>query len=228
MLEGKKVSAIILGAGASRRMEGCDKLFAHAFGKPLLYWSICAFEHTPLVDEIIIVLNQANLTAGRKLTEKEKFYRVRAIVPGGERRQDSVMEGLKSATGEIVLIHDGARPLVDSSLIERVARGALLTGACIPAIIPTDTIKTELDGFVKETLPRKALRAIQTPQAFESRLLQSAFRNADCEVTDDAQMAEMAGIKVSLTDGSYDNIKVTTPSDLELARILIRKRGGTK
>jgi 2-C-methyl-D-erythritol 4-phosphate cytidylyltransferase len=209
-------------------MGGSDKLFADVEGKPLIFWTIQAFAKTPVIDAIILVFSQSNLAIGKALAEKEQFYRVTQIVTGGERRQDSVIEGLKHVTGGIVLIHDGARPLVEPGLIERVAKGATSSDACIPAVIPADTIKTELNGYVKETLDRNDLRAVQTPQAFKTHLLKEAYASVTRNVTDDAQIAELAGIKVSLTDGSYDNIKVTTPSDLELVRILIRKRGGVK
>jgi 2-C-methyl-D-erythritol 4-phosphate cytidylyltransferase len=209
-------------------MGGTDKLFADLCGKPLLYWSLLAFEQSPPIDEIIIVLNQSNLPIGRKLVEKEGFSRVTAIIHGGDRRQDSVQEGLKQVTGEIVLIHDGARPNITTTLIERVAAGTEKTGACIPVVQVTDTIKTENNGFVNKTLPREDLRAVQTPQAFQTSLIRMAYQRVTGDVTDDAQIIEIAGGKVSLTEGSYDNIKVTTPSDLELIQILIRKRGGVK
>lgn len=209
-------------------MGGSDKLFTDVEGKPLIFWTIQAFENTPMINEIILVFNQSNLAIGKALIEKEQFSHVTQIVTGGERRQDSVVEGLKHITGGIVLIHDGARPLVEPGLIESIVKGAMSADACIPAVIPADTIKTELNGYVKETLNRNDLRAVQTPQAFRTQLLKEAYASLTCDVTDDAQIAELAGIKVSLTDGSYDNIKVTTPSDLELVRILIRKRGGVK
>ncbi len=228
MLDGKKVSAIILGAGLSSRMGGKDKLFARLNSKPLFYWSVLAFEKSAVVDEIIIVLNASNLPAGKRMAAEEGFSKVTAIINGGQRRQDSVQEGLNHVSGDFVLVHDGARPLVSSALIQSTAKKAGISGACIPVIGVSDTIKTAENGFVKETLPREDLRAVQTPQAFLTTLLREAYRKISCDVTDDAQAIELTGGKVSLTEGSYDNIKVTTPSDLELARILIRKQGGIK
>ncbi|MDD2251850.1 MAG: 2-C-methyl-D-erythritol 4-phosphate cytidylyltransferase [Dehalococcoidales bacterium] len=222
------VSAVILGGGSSCRMGGADKLFRQACSKPLLYWSLLAFENSPLVDEIVVVLNKTNITPGRKMISKEGFCKVRAIVHGGMRRQDSVVHGLAHVSGRIVLIHDGARPMVSLDLIRAVAEGAQRHGACIPAVAVTDTIKTELNGFVSRTMPRTDLRAVQTPQAFSTELLRMAYQHFTSEATDDAQVVEISGAKVSLTEGSYDNIKVTTPSDLELVRTLIRKRGGVK
>lgn len=209
-------------------MEGTDKLFRQVCSKPLLYWSLLAFEKSPLIDEIVVVLNKTNLSAGRKLIFNEGFSKVKAMVYGGLRRQDSVLQGLKHASGSIVLVHDGARPMVSPELIQAVTAGAEKHGACIPAVAVTDTIKTELNGFASKTLPRTDLRSIQTPQAFKTSLLRMAYQNFTSEATDDAQVVEISGAKVSLTEGSYDNIKVTTPSDLELVRTLIRKRGGVK
>ena len=218
--------AIIVAAGASLRMGGDDKLFLNLNRKPVLYWSILAFEANSLVDEIVIVLKESNIARGRRLVNRAGFGKVTGLVLGGMRRRDSVSAGLeKAGQCSLVLIHDGARPLIGDELINLVLNTAALTGAAIPAVPVTDTIKTSRDGMVAETLPRNKLFAVQTPQAFDRIKLLQACRGYTQEVTDDAQLYEKFCGSVSLVPGTYDNIKITNPPDLELARILIKKRG---
>jgi len=226
VFNGEKVSAVILGAGSSHRMAGRDKLFSIIAGKPLLYWSILAFQQHPLVDEIVLVLNPANYNRGTLLVKHAGFDKITAAVTGGARRQDSVVRGLESTTGSWVLVHDGARPLVNQDVITGTLQSVLKTGASVPAVPVTDTIKTSARGLVEKTLPRQELHAAQTPQAFRAQKLVEAYRQIDREITDDAQAIELTGGRVSLAPGSYDNIKITTPGDLKLARILFKKRGG--
>jgi len=226
MFNGEKVSAVILGAGSSQRMAGADKMFSVLAGKPLLYWSILAFQKHPLVDEIVLVLSPANYKRGTRLVKRAGFGKVTAAVTGGARRQDSVVRGLGSVTGSQVLVHDGARPLVDENIITVTLQAAFTAGAAIPVVPVTDTIKTAGSGLVKKTLNRQNLYAAQTPQAFRTQELIGAYRQVDIEVTDDAQAIELAGGRVSLAPGSYDNIKITTPGDLKLAGILFKQRGG--
>lgn len=226
MFNGEKVSAVVLGAGSSRRMAGADKMFSVLAGKPLLYWSILAFEQHPLVDEIVLVLNPANHARGTRLVKRAGFSKTLAIVTGGARRQDSVIRGLDNVTGSWVLVHDGARPLVDKNVITTTLQAVLTTGAAIPVVPVTDTIKTAAQDFIQNTLPRQELYAAQTPQAFRAAKLAEAYRRVEIEVTDDAQAIELTGGRVSLAPGSYDNIKVTTPGDLKLAGILLKQRGG--
>ncbi|MBN1369984.1 MAG: 2-C-methyl-D-erythritol 4-phosphate cytidylyltransferase [Dehalococcoidaceae bacterium] len=226
MLNGEKVSAVILGAGSSRRMGGGDKMFSVLAGKPLLHWSILAFQEHPLVDEIVLVLNSANHARGTRLAKRAGFDKITVIITGGARRQDSVIQGLDHVTGSWVLVHDGARPLVDENIITTTLQAAFTAGAAIPMVPVTDTIKTVGSGLVNKTLIRQNLYAAQTPQAFRTQELIKAYRQIDIELTDDSQAIELTGGRVSLAPGSYDNIKVTTPGDLKLAGILIKQRGG--
>ncbi len=227
MYNGRKVTAIIAAAGMSERMGGHDKLFASLGRRPVLYWSIVAFENNSAIDEIVIVSSSFNLEKISKLIKKYGFSKIKAVKPGGNRRQDSVKAGLAAAAGCYwVLIHDGARPLVNSALITGVLEKAVISGAAIPGLQISDTVKSVQHGRIIKTLPRQGLYTIQTPQAFNYNLLSKAYQGDMPDVTDDAQLLEKTGGIVSLIPGSYDNIKITTPQDLELARILFYKRGG--
>jgi 2-C-methyl-D-erythritol 4-phosphate cytidylyltransferase len=226
MFEGQKVAAIIVAAGASRRMAGRDKLLAELGGKPLLVSTLNAFVNSPLVDEVVLVVSDPNLEHMKALCKQYKLEKVGSVVSGGARRQDSVAAGLREVAGGWVLIHDGARPLITAQLITAVLSAAVATGAAVPALPVIDTIKQTEGHRVVRTLDRHNLYNIQTPQAFRYEILQQAYRVSEIEATDDAQLVEQAGVTVSLCEGSYDNIKVTTPLDLDLARLLLNKRGG--
>ncbi len=227
MFSNRKVTAIIVAAGTSKRMDGLDKLFARLYQKPLIYWSVVAFENNSKVDNIVIVSSDTGIKKINKMINRYNLTKVKHVIPGGARRQDSVKAGLIFAEGSgWVLIHDGARPLVGQDIINSVLEKAMVSGAAIPAIPVNDTIKTVRKNQVSNTLPRNNLFAAQTPQAFSYDIITRAFEMIDAQVTDDAQMVEMSGGDVSLSTGSYDNIKVTTLLDLEIARILIKNRGG--
>jgi len=225
MFKDGQVTAIILAAGTSRRMDGQDKLLAELGGRPLITRTLGAFASSPLVDELVLVVGQHKIDKMTMLCKQYNLHEKTRIVAGGARRQDSVAAGLKEATGVWVLVHDGARPMVTGELIAAVLKTAASTGAAVPALPVTDTIKQAEESRVVRTLDRSNLYAIQTPQAFRYAILQEAYRQAETEATDDAQLVEKTGITVSLCEGCYDNIKVTTPLDLELARSLINRRG---
>ena len=222
----QKVGAIIAAAGESRRMGGVDKVFAPLGGRPVLARVIDALEQCGSVDRIVVVVNAASLEKCRQLVADEKWSKVADICNGGERRQDSVLAGLhKTIKCDRVIVHDGARPLVTPDLIDRGLNEAEETGAAIAAVPVTDTIKVAGDGgLVSQTLPRQNLWAVQTPQVFRFDIISEAYRQAKGEVTDDASLVEQLGYKVKLYMGSYDNIKVTTPTDLALAEILWQER----
>jgi 2-C-methyl-D-erythritol 4-phosphate cytidylyltransferase len=170
-------------------------------------------------------MSAKNIEACRKLVKAEGWSKVKDVVVGGKRRQDSVAEGLKRVKdAEWVVIHDGARPLVTIDLIERGLAAAKATGAAVAAVPVKDTIKTvKKDEIVSQTLLRQNLRAVQTPQVFRLDIIQKAYKDAAGDVTDDAALAEKAGYKVKLYMGSYDNIKITTPDDLAVAEALVKK-----
>ncbi len=220
-----KISAIIVAAGEGQRMGGIDKMFAPINGRPALARVLDTFQKCKKIDQIVVVMAAKNIEACRKLVKAEGWSKVKDVVVGGKRRQDSVAEGLKRVKdAEWVVIHDGARPLVTVDLIERGLAAAKDTGAAVAAVPVTDTIKEVQDGeIVRRTLPRENLRAVQTPQVFRRDIIENAYKNAAGDVTDDAALVEKAGYKVKLYIGSYANIKITTPDDLEVAEALVKK-----
>ena len=220
-----KVSAIIVAAGDSQRMEGIDKMLAPIGGRPALARVLDTFQDCKKVDHIIVVMSSKNIEECRRMVAAETGWaKVKDVVLGGKRRQDSVMEGLKrTKEAEWVVIHDGARPLVTIDLIEKGLEAAKETGAAAAAVPVTDTIKfAKEDDIVRQTLPRQNLRAVQTPQVFRADVIKNTYKFTPGEVTDDAALVEKAGYKVKLYMGSYGNIKITTPDDLAVAGALLK------
>ena len=228
MFNNEKVGAVIVAAGRGERMGSVDKMFAPLGGKVVLARVIDVFQECRSIDQIVIVLGKQNVEAGLKLVAEEGWSRVTDVYPGGVRRQDSVRAGLERLNDcQWVVVHDGARPLVTVDLIESGLKAAKETGAAVCAVPVSDTVKmVGCDGFVRETPPRQSLRAVQTPQVFRCDILEKAYHQVRVEVTDDASLVEELGCRVKLYAGSCDNIKITMPEDLALARILWRQRGG--
>ena len=202
-------------------MNGIDKVLAPLGGKPVLSYVLAVFDSCQSIDNIVLVVNEKSLEACRKLAAG--LSTPVDVCIGGERRQDSVAAGLsKLDKCEWVVIHDGARPLVTRELIEGGIEAAKETGAAVAAVPVADTIKRAGDDLiVLETPDRRSLWAVQTPQVFRFDIISEAYRQAAGEVTDDAALVEQAGYKVKLYNGSYDNIKITTTSDLALAEALL-------
>jgi 2-C-methyl-D-erythritol 4-phosphate cytidylyltransferase len=219
-----KVSAIIVAAGESRRMNGIDKVLAPLGGRPVISHVLAAFDDCKSVDQIVLVVNEKSLKACRKLIAEEKLSKPVEVCVGGKRRQDSVAAGLKQLKDcGWVVIHDGARPLVTKELIEEGLKAAKETGAAVAAVPVTDTIKiADDDRIVRQTPPRRNLWAVQTPQVFRLGIITEAYRQAKGEATDDASLVEQAGYRVKLYMGSYDNIKITNPEDLLIAEVLLK------
>jgi 2-C-methyl-D-erythritol 4-phosphate cytidylyltransferase len=219
-----KVSAIIVAAGESRRMNGIDKVLAPLEGRPVLSYVLSAFDSCKSVDNIVLVVNEKSLEACRKLVAEAGLSKSIDVCVGGKRRQDSVAAGLKRLKDcDWVVIHDGARPLVTKELIEEGLKAAKETGAAVAAVPVTDTIKVAGDDrIVLETPVRQNLWAVQTPQLFRFDIISKAYQQAKGEVTDDAALVEQAGYKVKLYMGSYDNIKITTPQDLLIAEAILK------
>jgi 2-C-methyl-D-erythritol 4-phosphate cytidylyltransferase len=220
-----KVCAIIVAAGESRRMNGTDKLMALLAGKPVLVWSIEAFQKSPRISRIILVNSQKNLEQVECMRIENAWTKVAEVCTGGQRRQDSVAAGLKLVGDcDWVIIHDGARPLITQDLIEKGLEAARETGAAIAAVPVIDTIKLAgSDMIVIETPPRSNLWAVQTPQVFRFALIKEAYGQSKGDFTDDAALVEQTGSKVKLFQGSYDNIKITAHQDLALAELLIKE-----
>ena len=208
-------------------MGGVDKIMAPLCRRPLVTHSLEAFESSPLVTRVVLVGPRDGVDAHRGLVLERGYVKVQ-VVPGGERRQDSVRKGL-DALGPVewTIVHDGARPCIDAGMIEAGLQAAKETGAAAPSQPLSDTIKEVDDsGMVVRTLARERLRAAQTPQVFSTPLLRRAHEQVEEDVTDDAAMIEMTGGSVRLFPGSRENLKVTTPLDLEIAEAILRRRAG--
>jgi 2-C-methyl-D-erythritol 4-phosphate cytidylyltransferase len=222
-------SVVIVAAGEGARM-GAPKQFIEIGGQPMCMRACEAFERSALVDEIIMVVAPDNLEPARELSKKCWFEKVKAVIAGGATRQESVRNGLKqiSANSDLVLIHDGARPLVTKDLIENVISSLGKSDSVVPGVPVTDTVK-ELSNanVVVKTLKRGSLWAIQTPQGFRASTIRNAYEAAEVDGfagTDDSMLVERLGGHVDVVMGSYDNIKVTTPFDLRLAECIIKNR----
>ena len=220
------VGAIVVAAGASRRMGGMDKIFAPLNGLPLIAHCLRVLNGLECVKQIVLVLSEGNFGKGAELMASQSLSKVTDVCEGGRRRQDSVLNGLnRLAVCDWVAVHDGARPLLTDIIVLRGLRSVRETGAATAAVPVKDTIKVvEDDGTVKSTPPRDRLWAVQTPQVFARDLLRDAHSRVKADVTDDASMVEMIGGKVKVFQGSHENIKVTTPEDLTLAESLLRLR----
>jgi 2-C-methyl-D-erythritol 4-phosphate cytidylyltransferase len=218
-----KISAVIVAAGESQRMDGIDKMFIMLGRKPALGRVLDTFQNCQKIDQIVAVMHEKNIEECRQMVAAHRWYKVTDICLGAKRRQDSVAEGLKRIKkADWVVIHDGARPLVTIDLIERGLEAAKETGAAAAAVPVTDTIKQVTDGeIVRQTLSRQNLRAIQTPQVFRFDIIKNTYKFAAGDVTDDATLVEKAGFKVKLYTGSYANIKITTPEDIAMAQVLL-------
>jgi len=227
-----KSAVIIPSAGAGRRMGYKKKPFLPLSGKPVLARTVALFEATPLIETIILVVPGGDEEICRRdIVEPFGFRKVAAIVRGGEERQDSVEAALAALTEkwDIIVVHDGVRPFATSELIDEVVRTADRDGAAIAAVPVKDTVKEVVDGTVTRTVPRERLWAVQTPQAFRADHLNEAHRQARRDGfrgTDDAALVERIGVRVSVVEGSYENIKITTPGDIEVGEALL-KRGAT-
>ena len=228
------LGVIIVAAGSSTRMDGGDKQFADLNGEPVLGHSLRVFARCRHVAGIALVLSSDNLDPGRRLVSDAGLDDLVICVQGGERRQDSArigLEALKSSVAEteFIAVHDGARPFVDDSMIERGLATARVTGAAVAGVAVKDTIKAcGPNRVVTKTLDRRGLWAIQTPQIFRTGVLSAAYETVTAEVTDDAAMVELGGGLVAVFDGHPENIKITTPDDLLVARLIASRRQGVE
>ncbi len=227
------VAAVIPAAGAGIRM-GADrpKQFLSLAGKSILALTLDAFERCDVVSTVVLVVPAEEQDyCEREIVSWHGLTKVRRIVPGGTRRQDSVRCGLEACPPDcdIVVVHDGVRPLVRPGLIERVVSETREHGAAVAALPARETVKEVLEGgWVGLTLDRRKVWMIQTPQAFRfSEVLEAHKTAAEQgweEMSDDAMMLERYGIPVRVVEGAEDNIKVTTPNDLEVARFFLGMR----
>ncbi len=229
--ENKIVSAVIVSAGNSTRMGGINKQFLELDGVPVIVNTITMFQRCDMIDEIIIVTRESEIDAVAKLVEKYDFYKVNNIVAGGETRQLSVYEGVTSTSNitDLVVIHDGARPLVSNEVIEETIKTAAKFGAAATGVKVKDTVKIVDDNDnIIETPDRAYMRFIQTPQVFDKKLYLNAVKTVENskDFTDDCKLIEAYGKTVKFVDGDYENIKITTPEDIELAESYLKRRRG--
>ena len=209
-------------------MKGVDKIFAPLAGRPLIAWTLDAFQECDAVHRVVLVLSRANLERGWALLAQGCWPKVAFLLAGGRRRQDSVRAGLSALEGcRWAIIHDGARPFVTGELIEEGLKEARISGAAVAAVRAKDTVKAvDSKGVVLKTLPREDLWLVQTPQVFDYELIRQAHRLTGQHVTDDAMLVERQGRQVRVYPGSYENIKVTTSEDLAVAEFLAVRRKG--
>lgn len=241
----KKCTAILLAAGAGRRMESSvAKQYMLLRDKPVIWYGLQAFACSPIIDDIVLVVGKGEIPyAEKELVEKYGFAKVRRIIEGGSERYLSVQNALdllredaafaENAEG-YVFIHDGARPLVTQQIIEDTFRAAKEWNACCAAVSVKDTIKlADEEGVVVQTLKRSSLFAVQTPQVFSAPLILEAYAKLRGPAitekvivpTDDAMVVEqLMNKKVKLVETTYENLKITTPEDLELAERILKKR----
>ena len=225
----KSASLVVVAAGNSSRMGNAgNKQFLMLEGQPVLAHTLQAFDFLPEISEIIVVTREEDILLVNDLVRDYGVRKVKAVILGGETRQESVVCGLHEVHESMVLIHDGARPFVTEEEIYRVLDALDDYDAVIPGVPVKDTVKrVNSQGEVVETLHREELMAVQTPQGFVTERILAAHAQAKTDsiaVTDDASVAEYAGIPVKLVPGSYQNIKITTPQDVILAEAILGER----
>ncbi len=224
-----KTVAIIPAGGSGKRLGGdIRKQYLTLRGVPVLARTLAVFQKSNIIDEIVLVAPREDLAfVQEKIVENYNITKISAVVEGGGERQDSVGNGFHAVKGpcDVVLISDGVRPFVTEEMIAKVADAALRNGAACIGVKAKDTIKETVEGdIVKATLPRHQLWQTQTPQAFQFDLLRRAYAAAEKEGyygTDDASLVERIGAKVMMIEGSYSNMKITTPDDLVIAEALL-------
>lgn len=223
-----KITAIVLAAGSGSRMNSqTKKQFIEIKGKPIVWYSLFAFQNSQ-VDEIILVTGKDDIEYCKKeIVDHFGISKVAAVVAGGKERYESVYNGLKVASGDIVLIHDGARPMINQNIIDRCVDGVKQYDAVVVGMPVKDTVKIiGTDNIIEKTPDRSRVWITQTPQAFELKLVKEAYeemmKNTDSNVTDDAMVVEKySATKVRFVEGDYSNIKITTPEDICIAEVLL-------
>lgn len=234
-MDKKYCTVIVLAGGRGTRMRmKTHKQYLLLAGKPVLYYSLEIFQKSEVIDEIVLVTGKGEEAFCRtEFAEKYNFSKITKIVAGGEERYHSVWNGLKEVSDRegYVFIHDGVRPFVDSGIIERLYQEVQIYEACVAGMPVKDTIKVaDIGGFVSETPDRSRIWSAQTPQVFKTELIKTAYslflmKDEVGKATDDAMVVEkMTGHAVRLVEGSYENIKITTPEDLAIGELFIGRR----
>ena len=223
----KYCGAVIVAAGNASRMGGIDKVMAELEGEPMIVRTVRTFQTCEAIKEIVIVTREDLIMPIMKLCAD--FDKVKAVVAGGASRAESVAMGLGALSEQVklVAVQDGARPLITHEVIDRTVRAAHSYGAAAPAIPVKDTVKVVTGGVVTTTPDRTTLQAVQTPQVFDLGLLKGALKKAfddKAEITDDCSAVERMGMSVKIVEGDERNIKVTTPLDLAIAKLLLEEK----
>lgn len=231
-------TAIILAAGQGKRMQSkVQKQYLLIEGKPVLYYALQAFENSFMDDIVLVVGKGEEEYCKKEIVDKYGFHKVRIIVEGGKERYHSVAYGIRAVNWkcDYIFIHDGARPFINEEILERAFEQVQRSKACVVGMPVKDTVKiADTAGFVESTPNRARVWQIQTPQVFEMRLIKEAYERLLSEevqllsggvvITDDAMVVEyFTKLPVKLVEGSYQNIKITTPEDLEIAGVFIKK-----
>lgn len=223
------VSAVIVAGGKGARMgAGMNKVFLPLLGKEIISRTIAVFESSSLVDEIIIVTASDDIPKMREIIWRDGYKKVSKIAEGGKERSDSVYNGLMLATGDVSVIHDGARCLVTKEEIEAVIVDTIYFESAALGVKVKDTLKTiDKKGNITKTVDREKTVHIQTPQGFVTSQIRDLHERAKSEnvsITDDCSIFEHYGKSVHLTEGSYDNIKITTPEDIAVAEAILKRK----
>lgn len=221
-------SAVVVAAGSSSRF-GADKIFAELQGIPVLAYSLSTLEACSCISEIIVVTEEAKIIPAAELCDKYNISKATKIVCGGATRLESALSGVSETDprAKLIAIHDGARPLITMRVVEEAVRCARKNMAAVPAVAAKDTVKISTKARVTQTPERSSVFSIQTPQVFVPELIKGALTNAlqnNLTIYDDAQAAELLGIPVFISQGSEENIKITTPLDLKLAETILKFR----
>lgn len=220
------VTAIVVAAGKSSRMgAGSDKAFMSLCGKPVLAWSLLAMERCREIDRIILVVRKDQLLAASTVAKTFGISKLFKVVPGGQKRQESVQAGLKECDIDttLVVVHDGARPLVTSELVAAVVREAKKGGSVTVGHKVTDTLKKVEKREIAGTVDREGIYQVQTPQVFPVGVLRKAYKAlGKKECTDDCMVVEKAGEKVRIYETNQPNLKITTVEDLQIAVALLK------
>lgn len=240
-------TAIVLAAGRGKRMGvSKSKMYLEIRDRPVLYYSLNALEESGVIDDVILVVGKGQIPYCRQeIVEKYGFRKIRAVVEGGAERYHSVWEGLRAMEKEYrkegyVFIHDGARPFLTEAILERACEEVQKSRACVVGMPVKDTIKiADENGCIHMTPRRSLVWQIQTPQVFAAELIIPAYQEVirrekelleqGVQITDDAMVVEnVCGCPVRLVEGSYENIKITTPEDLAIAELFVEKTGDVK
>ncbi len=219
-----RVGVIIAAAGTSTRMDGADKILANLNGHPVFSYSVEVFEKWAMTESIVIVASDSNISNITAIAAQRNWRKLKKVVEGGLRRQDSVRKGLEAIGNcDWIIVHDAARPFISIEMLDRgmiLAQSVKCTVAAYPAV---DTLKRSLQtGIIASTIDRSNLYFVQTPQIFQKNILEKAHSEIKQDVTDDASMIEIMGESVCIFEGSRWNFKITFNEDLEAAEALIK------